>query len=436
MLPKVVIVGRANVGKSTLFNRLSHATKSLVFDVPGVTRDFITDTVTWLGTTFELIDSGGIELKKTADYITQKVQDIGMKLIEEADVALFMIDASVGILEQDRMINQLLYKVAKKVVVVANKSDTAAAKEHRYEIEKLGRPFVEISALQGTGSGDLLDYIVQELGEKKGSHTPEEPKCTLVILGKPNVGKSSLMNALLAYERSIVTEQAGTTREAVTANVHFYKETLELTDTPGIRRKRSVTQELEQMMVKTSLRSVDRADIVLFVVDGSQMQLSDQELKLLFFVFEQRHKAVILLINKDDLLDTPQHEVLSHDFSQYDYILKKIPSLYISCTTGKNIGKILPLVQKVWQRYTAQLPSADMSLLLKQAFTRRPLYHQGKLLSLSRAEQVHTRPPKIVVYVNEPRWFGPSQCAFLENVLRKKYDLQGVPVILIPTKKS
>lgn len=435
-LPKVVIVGRANVGKSTLFNRLSTTVKSLTLDFSGVTRDFISDTVSWKNCTFQLIDSGGIGLKKSLDPLTEKVRQLGLSLIEQADLVLFVCDGKAGLVPEDREINKFIQKLDKDTIVVINKIDATTAREFMHEFQQLGaKSLIGISAQHGTGSGELLDLIVTKLETKQISYVVEKPKFNVVLLGKPNVGKSSLMNALLSEERSIVAQEPGTTREPITEQLRFYQETIQLTDTAGIRRKRGVTETLETLMVKTSFKAVERADIVLLLIDGTEGTLSDQELKLAFYAFEN-DKALILLINKDDAITDQNRADLENEFNRYEFFVKKMPKLYISCKTGKNIGKILPLVTKVWERYNQRFSDHELTELFKNALVKTPLYHKTSQLLIRKVKQIKAAPLTFILIVNEPLWFGQSQLAFFENILRKKYDLLGVPVKFIPRKSD
>ena len=349
---------------------------------------------------------------------------------------LFVCDGKIGLLPEDREINTFLQKAKKDTIVVVNKIDAESTQHHVYEFQSLGTDdVIPVSAQHGTGSGELLERIVQRLEKKHKDFVPEKPKFNVVLLGKPNVGKSSLMNALLEQERSIVAEIPGTTREPITEQLRFYQETILLTDTAGIRRKRGVTETLETMMVKTSFKAVGRADIVLLMIDGAEGQLSDQELKLAFYAFEN-HKALIILINKDDVMTEHNHSELERECDKYDYFMRKVPQLFISCKTGKNLGKILPLVTKVWERYKQKFSDQDLTELFKNALTKTPLYHKTSQLLLRRAKQITSAPPMFVLIVNEPIWFGQSQLAFFENIMRKKYDLVGVPVKFIPRKKG
>ncbi len=435
-LPKVVIVGRTNVGKSTLFNRLSVDVKSLMLDYHGVTRDFITDTICWQENCFELIDSGGISLQKTQDELAAKVQQIVFQLIESADIILFVCDGTIGLLPEDREIGNYLHKLNKKVMLIINKIDRNQAQQLSYEFLKLGFAHeYSISAQHGLGIHDVLNGIIPLLPKKITEDTEKTTSYRIVLLGKPNVGKSSLMNMLLERERSLVSTIAGTTREAITEPLTFYQETIALTDTPGIRRKRSVGEQLEQMMVKTSFRALDHAAIVLLLIDAASGVLSDQELKLAFYAFEQG-KALIVLFNKEDTMNPQQRADLDVEMDRYDYFIKKIPHLFISCKTGKNIGRILPLVKKVWERHSQWLPAEELNRICKDALERTPLYHQSHKLVVHKAEQIATAPVTILLKVNQPLWFGPSQQAFFANVIRNHYDLLGAPLIMVPRKKG
>lgn len=436
-LAKVIIVGRMNVGKSTLFNRLSVDVKSLTFDYAGVTRDFIHDVVSWQGTTFELIDSGGIGLRKEPDALNERVRLLGLQLIDSADLIVFVVDAKAGLTDQDRELSRYLHKVGKQVLVVINKVDNLAMESESYEFSQLGfDQRYSISAQHGRGIDALLEAIVQAIAVKNINHTEKAPLFNVVILGKPNVGKSSLLNLLLNRDRALVSPIAGTTREAIEESVTFYSETLALTDTPGIRRKRGVTETLETMMVKTAFRAVQKADIILLMIDGSQAELSDQELKLLFYAFEQENKAVMLLINKNDLIDEHTQNELEHDFELYERILGKLPILKISCKTGKNVGKIVPMVRELWQRYSQQIDNQLLNATIKGALAKKPLYNATRLLMVYKAKQIKKAPPIIVLFVNAKEWFGQSQLKFFENVLRKKFDLLGVPLHFIVRSKE
>lgn len=433
-LPTVVIAGRMNVGKSTLFNRLSSNVKSITLDYAGVTRDVLSDVVNWQGKDFELIDTGGVSLRKTNDQILKQVRERALELIKTADVVLLVCDGSVGLLPEDREISQLLHKFGKKVLLVVNKADTKQATENEHEFVQLGHDeMFKLSALHGRGIAELLETIVGNLPMTTAT-VEEEKGCSVTILGKPNVGKSSLMNALANKERSIVADLPGTTRESVTEKVMFYKQDIHITDTPGIRRKRGVTETLETLMVKSSFRAMEKTDLVLLVIDGSEGKISDQELKLAFYAFEKQYKALALLFNKNDLVDEQLQQEMDFSLDEYRHLMRKIPQTTLSCKTGKNVGRVLKLIEKVCKRHAQVFDNDELTLLFKEALIKRPLMRKTNLLRVVKVRQVQSSPITLLMIVNVPDWFGSSQLTFFENIMRKKYDLEGVPVRFVLRK--
>lgn len=429
ILPRVLLVGRMNVGKSQLFNRLSTQVKSLIFDYEGVTRDFITDTVTWNDVSFELVDTGGLSFKKHKEDIAERVNKLVRSLLDTADLVVFVTDVTAGPVHEDREIAKVLHKQGVPTLVVVNKVDNQEIAQHVYEFTKLGfgEP-IGVSALHGLGTHDVLEAIISQIRDKQVKPKEQEDSFKLVLLGKPNVGKSSLMNLLLGKERSIVSEVAGTTREAISDTISFFKETIEVTDTAGIRRKRSVDEPLEKMMVKSSLWAIDRADLVLLLIDGSEKRLSDQELKLAFYAFEQG-KSLAILVNKTDLVDEQDKAEWDFNTEPYAFFLRKVPVLFISCKSGKNVNRILPLVANIKERGRQEISSADLRMLCINALHHKPLYHGGSLLHVINVKQVKKSPMTFSMQVNHPEWFGPSQLAYLENVIRAAYDFEGVPLL-------
>lgn len=436
-IPRVVIVGRMNVGKSTLFNRLSVNAKSMTFDYEGVTRDVIKDVISWKDYTFELVDTGGISLKKSPDEIQEQVRQRAIGMMEQADLLLFVCDGTVGLTPEDRDIAQTCRRLNKKIILVINKADSGESQEHEYEFLKTGiKPAISISAIHGTGISDLLDAICNGLPAPTGANLPsEESNSKIVILGKPNVGKSSLMNLLVQEERAIVSPVAGTTREAIAEKITFYHQDILLTDTPGIRRKRKIDETLETMMVKSAFRAVDEADVVLLLIDASEHAIADQELKLAFYVFEH-HKSLILLFNKDDISTPDAQQDMDRSLSVYDYFLKKVPHLAISCKTGKNVGKVLPLIKQVYERANQTFNDDELTMLFKEALRKKPLYHQQMVIHVKRVKQIATNPVTIVLISETPDWFGPSQLGFFDNIMRARYDLLGVPVKFLTRRPS
>lgn len=435
-LNSVVIVGRMNVGKSTLFNRLSVNVKSLILDYAGVTRDVIKDVVSWDGHSFDLTDTGGISFKKTEDAILEEVRLRAIEKIKQADLVIFVVDSKVGLVGQDLEISKQLHKMGRKVLLVLNKVDNPLSFAGEFEFKKLGHKHMyQLSAQHGTGISDLLDGIVAHLTVKT-EQEEEDVRYKVVFLGKPNVGKSSLMNLLLKEERSIVTDVPGTTREAISERIKFYQEDLMVTDTPGIRRKRSVDSKLETMMVKSSFQALSDADIVLLLLDGSSSAIADQELKLAFYTFTQQHKAMIMVYNKQDLIEEQGKADMDFSLEVYDYFFKKIPKISISCKSGKNVGKVMALVKKVWERHSQELPDDELHMLFKEALRKKPLMHKSQPLEIHRARQIKNAPITILLEVNVPQWFGDSQLGYFDNVLRDTYDLQGVPIKFVLRKRA
>lgn len=434
-LPTVVIVGRMNVGKSTLFNRLSQSIKSITLDYEGVTRDVISDEISWSGRSFRITDTGGVSLRKTTDPILQEVRARALEMVDKAAVIMFVVDGKTGLLPEDREISKLLHKSGKPVILAVNKVDSSASQEFIHEFERLGHTkTVYISAQHGKNIADLLQDLVAALPAQGPELDEEEPRYRVVLLGKPNVGKSSLMNLLLKQERSIVSDQAGTTREAISEKVTVHQEDILITDTPGVRRSKAIDEQLEELMVKSAFRAMDRANIVLLLVDSSEGRLSDQELKLAFYAFKQEHKALIIVYNKQDLVDERIKEDLEFRNSEYEFFLKKVAQISISCKDGKNVGKLFPLIQKVWERHSQQFSDQDLTILFKNALQQRPLFHKTIPLLVYSARQVATAPITIALTVNHPQWFEETQLGFFENLLRKEYQLQGVPVRFVMRK--
>ncbi len=430
-LPSVIIFGRMNVGKSTLFNRLAKREKSIVMDYSGVTRDFISDQVAWYGVSFIFTDTGGVSIHKSEDPLTEQVRLRALQCAREASVVLFVVDGTVGITLSDQELAKWLHKNAKEVILIVNKIDVHVTQERLHEFDRLGfKRIITVSATHGTGIELLQDSVIALLPHKAGESVAAQPVMNVVFLGKPNVGKSSLMNMLLQEERSIVSDIPGTTREAVTAPLQFYAQTIALTDTAGVRRKRSVSEPLEELMVKSSMQAVRQSDIALLLVDASQGRLSDQELKLAFYVFEQG-KALIIVLNKEDLMDVQAKESWKFHRDEYKFLYDKLEVRFISCKSGKNVNKLLSLITKVWQRYHTKLSDSQLTSTCKQALMHRPLYRQGQLIRLYRVEQIKTAPPTIKLVVSNEKLVGEREQAYLEHVLRKAYDLLSIPVCFV-----
>ena len=431
--PKIAIIGRTNVGKSTLFNRLTKEKKSIVFEREAVTRDYIHEVISWQKKSFDLIDTGGLPLKKETDPILKEVQQSVHDIIQQADLILFVCDAKNGLIEEDRTLAKILHKTKKPVFLLLNKADNKTAyEENAYEFNSLGfKDIYPISAIHGTGIEKLLNNISETVETKKDF--PQKPSYHITILGKPNVGKSSLMNLLIKEKRAIVSSTAGTTREAISEDVYFHKDLIQFIDTAGIRKKSKIEDPLEISMAKSSLLAIRNSDIVLLVIDSTKGQVSDQELKLLFYAFKEK-KSIILVLNKTDILDTQHKEMLLYDLEKYNFFIKKLPVVWISCISKKNIGTILKEIQFAWKRRKQIFDKVKVENLIKEQLIKKPMYHKTLLLKVLRIQLIQGSIPTFILRVNYPQWFGPTQLGFIENVLRRNYDLLGCPIQLIPQK--
>ena len=433
--PKVVIVGRTNVGKSTLFNRLSDKERSIVFDREGITRDYVHEVITWDEKTFDLVDTGGLPLEKTKDTIIQGIRKSVKDVLAQAELLLFVCDGKNGLTEEDRRIAKIVHKAKKPTFLLINKSDNKKSFEDNLpEFFALGfKNIIPISAIHGKGTLDVLEVIVANVGDPKVEE--EKPACHISLLGKPNVGKSTLMNILIDQERSIVSEIAGTTREAISEKILFHKELIKITDTAGVRRKSRVDDPVEESMVKSSLKAIRDSDIAVVMVDASSGKISDQEFKLLFYAKEQ-NKSVILVLNKMDIVHEYKKETLDHCLEEYDFLFKTIPIVWISCKTQKNLGAVLKEIQKVRKRLTQKFDQLEIDELIKESCIRRPMYHKKNLLRIYSVKVIESRIPTFIMYVNYPEWYKETQLGYIENVLRKKYDLLGCPLRLVVKKAA
>ena len=435
-----MIVGRTNVGKSTLFNKISQTQRSIVLDQEGVTRDCIMEHAEWNGVAFNLVDTGGISLVSKQDYISQQIYNKVEQVIKDAAAILFVCDIQVGITQEDKRIARKLLKLQSdtcKIFLVINKVENDYTRLRLYEFEQLGfSKMYGVSSHHSLGVGDLLDDVVQVLSAATPVFTqgPLIPRITLV--GRPNAGKSSLINCLTNEDFAIVSAIEGTTREALRKRINFNKAMFELVDTAGIRRQRTVEEGLETMMVKNSLNAIRHAHMVLLLMDASEPQLSAQVLKLAEYAFENG-SALILLVNKLDLFTPEMLAQLEDSFLQYEFLMKKIEIMKISCLDGKNINKVLPMVETVWERYEQKFTDIFLTDLFKEALLKAPLYKNGKILTFYKAVQTSSAPIRIDLVVRNPELFGQNQTSFYENVLRKAVNLKSVPVIFnLRTKKG
>ena len=428
--PLVAIVGRPNVGKSTLFNRLIGRRVAIVEDTPGVTRDRIYQDADWLNYSFTLIDTGGIE-PANEDIIAQQMRRQAELAIETADVIIFLVDGREGMTSADMDVAELLRRSSKPVVLAVNKVDSQKFEESMYEFYSLGLgdPFT-VSAAQGLGLGDLLDEVVRDF--PKDLEEDKTERINIAVVGKPNVGKSSLVNVLLGEERAIVSDIPGTTRDSIDTPFTRNGREYTIVDTAGIRRKRSVEDEsIERYSVIRSLSAIRRADVVLIVCDASQ-GLSEQDVRIAGYAHEEG-KASVLIVNKWDLIEKDTHTMnrfkkgLGTDLSFMSYV----EMLFISAKNGQRVNKVLDAVDAAYEQSRRRVPTGQLNDIVSEAVQMNaPPSDKGRVLKIFYATQASVQPPTFIVFVNDAELLHFSYERYLENYFRKSFGFEGTPIRL------
>ncbi len=445
--PIVALVGRPNVGKSTLFNRIIGERRAIVEDVPGTTRDRLYAETEWAGVPFILVDTGGLEtLERTAaqpgepapqplsvasaDFVPEIRQQAQMA-IEEADVIVFLVDVREGVTAADLDVVDLLRETRKPVVLAVNKVDNQAREAEALEFWSLGlgEPH-PISALHGRGIGDLLDAVVQ--GFPQQLEEEEDEAVRIAIVGRPNVGKSSLLNALLGQERAIVSEIPGTTRDAIDTELTWEGQQIVLVDTAGIRRRGRIQRGVEYYSVLRALRAIERADVVLLLIDATE-GVTAQDTHVAGYVLEAE-KGIVVIVNKWDLVKKDSYTMLNytrevrHELNFMDYV----PVLFISAKTRQRVHQVIPTALRVQQERHVRLSTAEMNRVLQEAVARhQPPSKAGKRLRFYYATQVGVAPPTFVLFVNDRNLVHFSYERYLENAIRAHYPFEGTPIRLI-----
>lgn len=432
--PLVAIVGRPNVGKSTFFNRIAGERISIVEDTPGVTRDRLYADAEWCGKEFTLIDTGGLEIKSD-DEMWSHIRAQAEIAIDTADVIVLMMDGKTGLTPEDYEVAAMLRRTKKPVILTVNKLDNNE-QEMLYDFYELGlgEPF-GISAGQAKGLGDLLDEIVKDLASVESTEQGEAIK--IAVVGKPNAGKSSLVNRLLGYERVIVSDIAGTTRDAIDTRFTVDGQDYIIIDTAGIRRKRSIDENLEQYSVMRSFAAVRRADVCLVVFDASE-EISEQDVRIAGYVHEQGKPSVIVM-NKWDLVEKDTNTInkynkkLAEELKFMDYF---IPA-YISAKTGKRADNVLAMAVTAYNNSSKRITTGLLNDVLREAImTNEPPSRNGRRLKLYYITQVSANPPAFVVFVNDEVLLHFSYKRYLENCLRRSFDFKGTPVKLLVRNKN
>lgn len=432
--PLVAVVGRPNVGKSTFFNRIVGQRISIVEDTPGVTRDRIYADAEWCGTQFTLVDTGGLEIKSEDEMWTQ-IRAQAQIAVDTADLVIFMLDGKTGLTHDDYEVAAFLRKSKKPVILAVNKLDNN--EQHLlydfYELG-LGEPY-GISAGQAKGLGDLLDAVAEIIG--KNESEDEDTALKIAVVGKPNAGKSSLVNKILGYNRVIVSDIAGTTRDAIDTRITLDGKDYVLIDTAGIRRKRSVEENLEQYSVMRSLAAVRRADVCLIVIDSSE-ELSEQDVKIAGYVHEQGKPSVVVM-NKWDTIEKDTHTIekynkkLKEELKFMDYFMP----VYVSAKTGKRVENTVALAEKAYENASRRISTGLLNDVLQEAIlTNEPPSKNGKRLKLYYITEVSANPPTFVVFVNDEKLMHFSYKRYLENALRRSFDFQGTPVRILVRNKN
>lgn len=430
----VAIVGRPNVGKSTLFNRLTETRKAIVDEAAGVTRDRHYGKAEWNGRVFSVIDTGGY-IKGSDDVFEKEIQKQVELAIDEANLILFVVDVEDGLLDLDKEVARLLRKAGKPVFVVANKADNFGRMNYAAEFYKLGFGEVyPLSAISGSGTGDFLDALVAKFDPEDVTE-PELPR--IAIIGQPNVGKSSLLNTLTGVERSIVTAMAGTTRDTIYTRYQGFGFDFLLIDTAGLRRKRKVTEDIEFYSVMRSIRAIEESDVCLMMIDAT-LGLTAQDLNI-FHLCERNRKGVVILVNKWDLMEKETNS--SRDIEQEIHKrlepFSDVPVIFTSVTQKQRVHKALETALKVYANKTKKVPTSQLNkLILPYIENYPPPAIKGKNIHIKYITQIPGSAPTFIFFCNHPQYINDSYKRFLENKIREHFDFSGVPVQLFFRSKE
>jgi GTPase len=434
-LPVVAIIGRPNVGKSTFFNRICKGRDAITDDMPGVTRDRHYGTVEWAGKYFIVVDTGGL-VPASDEVYEAKVREQAEIAIEESELVLFMVDAKVGPADIDIDIAKMLRRSGKPTLLIVNKSDNEALELESSSFYSLGLgdPF-PIAANAGRNTGDLLDQIIARL-PKVEPEQEEEGVIHVAVVGRPNVGKSSLVNRLLGDDRLMVADQPGTTRDSIDTELVYRDKKIILIDTAGLRRAARVKDNIEFYTTLRTMRALQRADIAMVLVEASE-GINGQDIKIIEQA-EQERKGIVIVVNKWDLVEKDTHTIdqFTESFHEKAKLMKYIPLVFVSALTGQRASKPLDLVIEVNDERNKRLSTRELNDFLEEAVrSRAPAAYRGVFINFSYATQVDVAPPSFVFFVNHPEHLDRSYLRYLENRLREKFGFIGNSLRLKFNKK-
>lgn len=432
----VAIVGRPNVGKSTLFNRLTESRDAIVKEVSGVTRDRLYGKGEWNGYQFSVIDTGGYATTKE-DIFEGEIRKQVQIAIEEATVIVFMVDVMTGIGEMDQTVAQLLRKSKKPVLIAANKVDNTdrVGLSSEFYAFGLGEVF-DLSAANGSGTGEILDELVKYFNKEDESVREEDSLPRIAIVGRPNVGKSSMVNALTGQERNIVTDISGTTRDSIHTRYKAFGFDFLLIDTAGIRKKSKVTEDIEYYSVLRSVRTIENADVCLFMTDAAE-GIQKQDLSI-FYMCEKNSKGVVVLVNKWDLIEKDQNTMIKFEANLREQLapFNDVPIIFTSAIEKQRIHKALETAMQVFENRTRKIPTHELNEVMLEVIAQTPPpAMKGKYIRIKFVQQLPTHSPSFAFFCNLPQYLTDAYKRFLENRLREHFNFEGVPVRIFFRKK-
>jgi GTP-binding protein len=432
----IAIVGRPNVGKSTLFNRLTESTNAIVKEVSGVTRDRLYGRGEWNGYQFSVIDTGGY-VRGSDDIFEEEISKQVLIAIEEAQVIIFMVDVTTGIVDLDETVAQILRKSKKKVFIAANKVDNTGRIGLSSEFYQFGLGDVyDLSATNGSGTGELLDDLVKELDIEDETVREKDDLPRITIVGKPNVGKSSLVNALTGQERNIVTNISGTTRDAINTRFNAFGFDFMMIDTAGIRKKAKVNEDLEYYSVLRSIRSIEEADVCIFMIDAEE-GIQKQDLNI-FYIIEKNSKGVVVLVNKWDLIEKETNTMMEYEEKVRAQLapFNDVPIIFTSTITKQRLHKALETTIQVFENRIQKIPTSVLNdVMLDIIAATPPPSLKGKYIRIKYVQQLGSHAPAFAFFCNLPQYIPDSYKRFLENRMREKFDFCGVPIKIFFRKK-